>query len=44
MSFTIERYAGPAPDVSESAAELLREPEVVLTAEGTCVVPAAKQR
>ena len=44
MSFTIERYAGPSPDVSESAADLLSRPEVVLTAEGTCVVPAAKQR
>ena len=38
MSFTVFRYAQPRPDVSDSSAELLEEPEAVLKATGTCVV------
>jgi 3-aminobutyryl-CoA ammonia-lyase len=39
MNFRVVRYAGPRPDVSDSAAELLSDPEVVALATGTCVVP-----
>jgi 3-aminobutyryl-CoA ammonia-lyase len=44
MRFRITRYAGPRPDVSDSAADLLAAPELVLEAEGTCVVPAERRR
>lgn len=44
MSFEAIRYAAPRPDVSESAAEVLAEPEVVARAVGTCVVKSDKQR
>jgi 3-aminobutyryl-CoA ammonia-lyase len=44
MNFRVVRYAGPRPDVSESAAEVLDHPEVVAQATGTCVVKAEQQR
>jgi 3-aminobutyryl-CoA ammonia-lyase len=44
MEFEIVRYAQPRPDVSESAADLLEEPELVARAMGTCVVRREKQR
>lgn len=44
MEFEIVRYAQPRPDVSESAADLLEEPELVARAMGTCVVMREKQR
>jgi 3-aminobutyryl-CoA ammonia-lyase len=44
MNFTVARYAKQLPEVSTSAADLLDEPEVVLTATGTCVVRAEDQR
>jgi len=44
MSFEIVRYARPRPDVSDSAADLLPEPEVLARATGTCVVSKDRQR
>ena len=44
MSFEIARYARPRPDVSDSAADLLTDPEVVARATGTCVVSKDRQR
>ncbi len=44
MSLEIVRYARPRPDVSDSAADLLDEPELVATATGTCVVKRDRQR
>jgi 3-aminobutyryl-CoA ammonia-lyase len=44
MKFEIVRYARPRPDVSDSAADLLEEPELVARATGTCVVRNDKQR
>jgi 3-aminobutyryl-CoA ammonia-lyase len=44
MSFEIVRYARPRPDVSDSAADLLTEPEVLARATGTCVVSKDRQR
>lgn len=44
MSFQVLRYASSRPDVSDSAAELALEPEVVATATGTCVVKKERQR
>lgn len=44
MSFEVLRYAAARPEVSESAADLLEEPEIVLRAAGTCVVPKDAQR
>ena len=44
MNFRVVRYAGPRPDLSESAAEVLDEAEVVALATGTCVVRAERQR
>ena len=44
MEFEILRYARPRPDVSDSAADLLAEPEVVARATGTCVVKQDRQR
>jgi 3-aminobutyryl-CoA ammonia-lyase len=44
MEFEIVRYARPRPDVSDSAADLLEEPELVARATGTCVVRNDKQR
>ncbi len=44
VAFEIVRYARPRPDVSDSAADLLDEPELVATATGTCVVKRDRQR
>jgi len=44
MAFEVLRYAKPRPDVSDSAADLLGDPEVVARAEGTCVVKQDRQR
>ena len=44
MDFEVLRYAGPRPDVSDSAADLLDEPEIVARATGTCVVKRDRQR
>lgn len=39
MSFEAHRYAAARPEVSDSSAVLLAEPELVARATGTCVVP-----
>lgn len=44
MSFQVLRYASSRPDVSDSAADLALQPEVVATATGTCVVKEDRQR
>ncbi|MFN2586581.1 MAG: hotdog fold domain-containing protein [Actinomycetota bacterium] len=44
MSFEAVRYAVARPDVSDSAADLLAEPEPVARATGTCVVKDDRQR
>ena len=44
MKFEARKYAVPRPDVSDSAADLLDEPELVATAVGTCVVKKDLQR
>ena len=44
MSFEVARYAVARPDVSDSAADLLAEPEIVARATGTCVVMRDRQR
>ena len=44
MSFEVVRYARPRPDVSDSAADLLTEPQVLARATGTCVVKKDRQR
>ncbi|MGH2703476.1 MAG: hotdog fold domain-containing protein [Actinomycetota bacterium] len=44
MRFTIFRYAHPRPDISDSAADLLEEPELLARATGTCVVKKERQR
>jgi 3-aminobutyryl-CoA ammonia-lyase len=44
MAFEVLRYAKPRPDVSDSAADLLDDPEVVARATGTCVVKKDRQR
>ncbi|MSP90965.1 MAG: 3-aminobutyryl-CoA ammonia lyase [Myxococcales bacterium] len=44
LRFEARKVIVPRPDVSDSAADVVREPVVVCRAVGTCVVPAAKQR
>lgn len=44
MSFEAWKVITPRADLSDSAAELLREPVLVVRAVGTCVVPTDKQR
>jgi 3-aminobutyryl-CoA ammonia-lyase len=44
MRFEARKVLRPRPDLSESAAEVLAQPEVVCRASGTCVVPVGKQR
>lgn len=44
MRFEVRKVIRPRPDLSDSAAEVLAEPLVVLRASGTCVVPKEKQR
>lgn len=44
MEFRVLRYARQRPDVSDSAADALEEPELVARATGTCVVKQDRQR
>ncbi len=44
MELTAIRYARPRPDLSDSAAEVLGEPQTVARARGTCVVKKDRQR
>ncbi len=44
MTLEVVRYARPRPDVSDSAADWLDEPEVVARAIGTYVVKRDRQR
>ena len=44
MALEIVRYARPRPDVSDSAADLLDDAEVIAKAIGTCVVKKDRQR
>ena len=44
VSFQVLRYASQRPDVSDSAADLALQPELVATASGTCVVKKDRQR
>lgn len=44
MIFEARKVIIPRTDISESAAEVLKEPIVVCRASGTCVTPVAKQR
>ena len=44
MSFEARKVIRAAPEISESAAEVLSAPMVVCRATGTCVTPKEKQR
>ena len=44
MRFEARKVIRPRPDVNDSAADVLPEPEIVCIATGTCVVPRDKQR
>jgi 3-aminobutyryl-CoA ammonia-lyase len=44
MTFEVVRYARPRPEVSDSAADIVSEPELVARARGTCVVKVDRQR
>jgi 3-keto-5-aminohexanoate cleavage enzyme len=44
MRFEARKVGHARPDLSDSAAEMLREPVVVARASGTCVTPKEKQR
>jgi 3-aminobutyryl-CoA ammonia-lyase len=44
MRFEARKVVTARPDLSDTAAEVLREPVVVVRASGTCVVPKDKQR
>lgn len=44
MVFEARKVIVPRPDISDSAADLLKEPLLVCRASGTCVVPKDKQR
>jgi len=44
MAFEARKVIAPRPDVSDSAADVLADPVVVVRAKGTCVVVRAKQR
>ncbi|HEY0129661.1 MAG TPA: hotdog fold domain-containing protein [Rubrobacteraceae bacterium] len=44
MRFEVVRYAVARPDLSDSAADLVGEPEPVARATGTCVVKQDRQR
>lgn len=44
MEFEVFRYARGQPEVSDSAADMLDEPERIARATGTCVVKKDKQR
>jgi 3-aminobutyryl-CoA ammonia-lyase len=44
MRMEVVRYARPRPDVSDSAADMVEEPEIVAVASATCVVKSDRQR
>ena len=44
MVFEARKVIVPRADISDSACDVLEEPIVVCRAEGTCVVPKARQR
>jgi 3-aminobutyryl-CoA ammonia-lyase len=44
MEFEAHKVIAPRPDLSDSAADVLPEPILVVRARGTCVVPRSKQR
>lgn len=44
MIFKARKVITLKPDINDSAADLLKEPILVCTASGTCVVPIEKQR
>ena len=44
MSFEARKVVRPLPEISDSAAEYLKEPIIVCKAVGTCVTPKDKQR
>ena len=44
MEFTAKKVIEAAPQISPSAADVLKEPVLVATASGTCVVPKELQR
>ncbi len=44
MEFEVVRYAVARPEISDSAADVLDEPEPVARATGTCVVKQDRQR
>ncbi len=44
MRFEARKVIAPRRDLSDSAAEVLAEPQLVCRASGTCVVPKEKQR
>lgn len=44
MQFEVVRYAVARPEISDSAADLVGEPEPVARATGTCVVRQDRQR
>jgi len=44
MKFEARKVIVPRPEISNSAAEVLKEPIVVCRAVGTCVTPKDKQR
>jgi len=44
MEFTAKKVIEAAPHISPSAADVLKEPVLVATASGTCVVPKELQR
>ncbi|MGH2806391.1 MAG: hotdog fold domain-containing protein [Actinomycetota bacterium] len=44
MNSEAVKYAGPRPDISDSAADLYENPEVVARATGTCVVKKDRRR
>lgn len=43
MRFEALRYIEPLPEISPSAARIVRSPEPVARATGTCVVPSSRQ-
>ncbi len=44
MDFEVVRYAVARADISDSAADMLAQPEPLARATGTCVVPKDRQR
>lgn len=44
MRFEARKVIVPRPDINDSACDVLVEPIIVCTAQGTCVTPADKQR